>query len=234
MGVEGDKPDKRDQEDLWAPSLSPARIEALCDGVFAIAMTLLVFELSVPYLLGTPVSGHYPTSIMEMWPEFYVYVMGFLVLGVYWTLHKYMFHFIKRSDGVLVWLNVLFLMFAALVPFSTNVLKANRLLPGSPVHCYTASAFYYTSTIVTFLVLLGIWQYATRGYRLVDRDIDERIISQINKVFIVGVTLMAPAVVFSYFIPQAGYIGFLALAYVIAATAYGRHGSFFKRRTKSS
>lgn len=222
-GATGDKVRERN-EDRWAADLSPGRIEALTDGTFAIAMTILVLELSVPQLLGSTTPGEHPTSFLDMWGEFYIYVLGFIVLGVYWVLHSYMFHFINRSDGVLMWLNILFLVLAALVPFSTKVLEVNEVLFAGPESEWTTAGLFFTAmTVGTILLLLVMWQYATRGYRLVDDDIDERIISAMNRVILIGVSIMSIGTIFSYFFPLAGWLGFVALVYVIVVTARGRH-----------
>jgi uncharacterized membrane protein len=223
MEVAENKADQRDQRDRWTPGLKPGRNEALTDGVFAIAMTIIVLELSVPYLLGfSPPPGEHPTSFLEMWDEFYIYVTGFITLGIYWILHRYMFHFIKRSDGVLIWLNILFLMLASMVPFSTKVLMVNEtLLPES--EWTAADGFYVGTTIATILILLVIWQYATRGYRLVDRDIDERIIPALTKVMLIGPAIMLIGIVLERFISWAWLLGSVAGAFMIIVTAYGRY-----------
>jgi uncharacterized membrane protein len=214
----------RGEKDRWTPGLSPGRIEALTDGVFAIAMTILVLELSVPHLLGSSRPGEPPTSFLDMWDEFYIYVLGFIVLGIYWILHRYMFFFIQRSDGILIWLNILFLTLASLVPFSTKVLSVNEvLLPSAQGESNAATAFFAVTTMATILVLLALWRYATRGYRLVDRDIDERIISVLTKVILIGVVMNGVGVAVSYVFPWAGLLGFAAMAYMVIATAYGRY-----------
>jgi uncharacterized membrane protein len=212
----------------WADTLSPGRIEALCDGVFAIAMTILVLELSIPNLIGThAASEDIPRSFIEILPEFYVYAMGFIVLGVYWILHHFMFHFIRRSDGVLVWLNILFLMSAALVPFLSAVLRVNKsLAPGTLAPTQMPWVFYAGSTVGTILILLGIWQYATGKHRLVDPDIDKRVISAFKKVILIPVTIMIVGFVLSFFIPLGSLLSTAALVFIIVITARARHGIF--------
>jgi uncharacterized membrane protein len=159
-----------------------------------------------------------------MWDEFYIYGLGFIVLGIYWILHRYMFFFIKRSDGVLIWLNILFLTLASLVPFSTKALSVNEvLLPSAQGESNAATGFFAVTTMATILVLLVIWQYATRGYRLVDHDIDRRIIPALSQVILIGVVINAIGVVGSYFISWAGLLSFVAMVYMIIATAYGRY-----------
>jgi len=117
-------------------------------------------------------------------------------------------------------------MFAALVPLST---KVNRTY----LESYAGFVFYFATTVISILVLLTIWQYATRGYRLVDGGLDKQCISFVNKIILVGVALMAVALVAAYFVAWTGYFGFVALVYVIVATARGHHQPFFKRATKS-
>jgi len=217
---------KRKKKNMWASGLSPSRIEALCDGVFAIAMTILVLELSVDEHILKAIAFAEGGNLYYLLDGIYTYVMGFVVLGVYWVLHHYMFNFIKRSDGVLVWLNVLFLMFAALVPLST---KVSRTYPDS----YPGYFFYVTSMVIAILLLLVIWQYATRGYRLVDRDIGGENISVVNGIIIISVSVILAVLVGAYFLPWFGWLGFIPLGYVIAATACGHHNPFSKRQAKT-
>jgi uncharacterized membrane protein len=212
----------------WADTLSPGRIEALCDGVFAIAMTILVLEFSIPNFIGThAASEEVPRSFIEILPEFYIYALGFIALGIYWILHHFMFHFIKRSDGVLVWLNILFLMSAALVPFLSAVLRENEALnPAELSQSVIPWVFYAGFTVVTILILLGIWQYATGRLRLVDPDIDKRVISAFKKIILIGVTIMLVGFVLSFFNPLASLISTAALVFMVVITARARHGIF--------
>jgi len=219
---------QKSKGDPWVPSLKPSRIEALTDGVFAIAMTILVLELAIPNFIGTHTAGEeVPRNFVEMIPEFYVYALGFVVLGIYWTLHRFMFHFIKRSDGALIWLNILFLMFASAVPFTTAVLRVNKsLAPGVEAVSQMPWVFNAGSEIITILILLGIWQYATGKHRLVDQDIDERIIWALKKIILIGLSIMVVGFVLSFFIPIASIISSLSAVYMIVVTARARHGTF--------
>ena len=198
----------------------PQRIEALSDGVFAIAMTILVLELSLEPEIVNTLSGEAGGHFWHTFNAIYAYIMGFVILGIYWAFHHYMFHFIKRSNGVLVWLNILFLMFAALVPLST---KVNRVNPES----YIGFVFNMLTMLITFFMLLAIWQYATRKYRLVDRDISKEIINFINKIIIIGSSIALVVLIITYFIPWFGYFAFIAMGYFIIAIAYGHHKPFF-------
>ena len=142
-------PKKQDKKNMWNLGVAPSRIEALCDGVFAIAMTILVLELSLDSVIIETLAGVHGGDFWHTFTAVYSYIMGFIVLGIYWAFHHYMFHFIKRSNGVLVWLNILFLIFAALVPLSTKVARVHE---GS----YLGYVFNLLTTIITFLMLLVI------------------------------------------------------------------------------
>ena len=100
---------------------TPDRLEFLTDGVFAIVMTLLVLEISIPEI-AHPSQAEIPRRLLELWPKFFSYILSFIVLGFLWYLHHFTFRYIKRSDYTLVWLNILFLMFIALIPFSSSII----------------------------------------------------------------------------------------------------------------
>jgi len=101
------------------------RLLALSDGVIAIAITLLVLEITVPEApAGTPQSI-LGDLFFEQWNQYFGYVLSFLVIGLYWTLHRRIFVHIESHDRGIVWLNLLFLLFVAFVPYGTSVFSCN-------------------------------------------------------------------------------------------------------------
>ena len=84
---------------------SKTRIEALTDGVFAIAMTLLIFNIRVPEAAqGTDKALR--QGLLQLWPSFLTYIISFVMLGVYWVGHHNQYHFIRRTDRVFLWTNI--------------------------------------------------------------------------------------------------------------------------------
>jgi len=144
--------------------LDTDRVETLADGVFAIAMTLLVFGISVPELRGAAVD-HLPSSLIDLWPKLLAYVLSFVVLGVFWIGHHNQFFYIRRASRTFLWINILFLMFVAFIPFSAQLLGR---YPGQRI----AVILYGLNMIVVGLSLYLVWWYATSGRRLVDPDLD--------------------------------------------------------------
>jgi uncharacterized membrane protein len=154
------------------------RLEALTDGVFAIAMTLLVLNLSITGIPQSSVQAELPRKLLELWPEFFSYIMSFVILGMIWLSHHRIFQYIKRSNPMLMWMNILFLMFVALVPFSTKLM-------GDYLWKQVPFVVYGINLSLIFIVRLTLLSYATGKYRLVDRDIDPFVVKRLK--LIIGI-----------------------------------------------
>ena len=165
-----------------------ARIVALSDGVFAIAMTLLVLTLTVPHLTEPNIAARLPAALLGTWRHTLSYVISFLVIGIYWRAHRVIFQYIKRSDAGLEWLNLIFLMTVAYLPFPTAVL-------GAYGDARPAVVFYALSLATTSFLDLLIWTHASAGHRLVARDLDARTIVRLR------LDALAPTAVFLLSIP---------------------------------
>ena len=98
------------------------RVGALVDGVFAIAMTLLAFDLRVSDIIAPIANRTISNVISTIWPHFFIYAVSFIILGFYWIEHRIQYDHIRFSSKYFLWINIFFLMFIALIPFSTGVL----------------------------------------------------------------------------------------------------------------
>jgi uncharacterized membrane protein len=140
------------KHDVW---LTTKRIETLVDGIFAIAMTLLVLNIDLPQMLGQvsdPAIWQYMVSLFQ---QLGIYAFSFILLASFWRAHHLQFFYIKRSDSALIWLNVIWLMFVALVPFSTNFVSnfGNHPLP---------MLFFNVNMFIIGIFFILIWMYAQR------------------------------------------------------------------------
>jgi uncharacterized membrane protein len=139
-----------------------SRIEALSDGVFAIAMTLLVLKLEVPEVMHHSSNADMLRQLLALWPTLVTYVVTFLIAGGFWFLHHLTFHFIRNVNGVLIWVNLAFLMFVALLPFSAELMGHLLVHP--------VSQLFYFGNQFAIALLLGIhWHYA-RHKNLLAKD----------------------------------------------------------------
>ena len=116
----------RHEDDEAAGDEGIGRILALSDGVFAIAITLLIIAIAIP---ATTSDADLPKALLSLWPRYLAYVLSFLVIARFWVTHHLAFRLINRYDATLVWLNLLLLMFVAFLPFPTAVLGEHRGRP---------------------------------------------------------------------------------------------------------
>lgn len=130
------------------------RLIALSDGVFAIVITLLVLDVTVPTLPPGASTSELPSLVVEQWQEFFGYVLSFLVIGLYWILHRRMFVYVDRHDRRLLWLNLLFLLVVGFLPYATAMFST---YPGR-----FGVMFYAGAQALTGFVLAATWAYAAR------------------------------------------------------------------------
>lgn len=97
------------------------RVVAFSDGVFAIAITLLVLALGVPDLPDATAADELPSALRELAPQIVSYFVGFAVIGAFWLGHHRFFERLRRFDATLLTLNLAFLAFISLMPFTTGV-----------------------------------------------------------------------------------------------------------------
>jgi uncharacterized membrane protein len=132
-----------------------ARVEAFSDGVFAIAITLLILDLKVP----TGASGHLGKALLRQWPTYVAFLISFAFIGIMWVNHHRLFNHIRRSDNALLFSNLLLLLGVTIVPFPTSLLAAHY---NSPDRTVAAAAF--NGTYVVLAVFFNVlWHHAVRA-----------------------------------------------------------------------
>ena len=141
----------RRREGDEAAEESIGRVLALSDGVFAIAITLLILDIALPPKTS---DAGLPNALLALWPRYFAYVVSFVVIARFWVIHRLTFQLIARDDAVLVWLNLLLLMFVAFLPFPTAVLGKHNGVPA-------AAVLYATSVILASLASAAYWWYAS-------------------------------------------------------------------------
>jgi uncharacterized membrane protein len=193
---------------------STNRLEAFSDGVFAVASTLLVLNLQVPQV--TSVSELVP-RLGELWPKLLSYALSFVLVGIYWVAHHNTFHYIKRSDRSLLWLNILLLLCIVFLPFPTALL-------GQYPEQRVSVIVYAGTLLITGLVLQSLWWYATSRFRLVDRNIDPRLVQRATRRNLTGPLIYLLAIGISLFsVPASLALFFLVPLYYIFPGRIDRH-----------
>jgi uncharacterized membrane protein len=138
--------------------LSTNRVEALADGIFAVAMTILVLDLHVPDLPHDASDALVASRLVALLPMALSYACGFLILGTLWVGHHIHMHFIRRMDRTLLWLNLLFLLSVTFIPFVVALIGAlgPRRFP---------CLLYGADLMIAQTSLCAIWRYAAGGKR---------------------------------------------------------------------
>lgn len=138
--------------------MSKVRLEAVSDGVFAIAITLLVLTIPAPTDYR-----HLGRQLGDHWPALAAYVVTFAIIGIMWFNHQSIFAHFERVDRGLFYLNLLLLMTIAFLPYPTGVL-GEALRNGDGAR--TAAVFYSVTMAVNAVAWAGLWLYASVGRRL--------------------------------------------------------------------
>jgi len=143
------------------------RLEALIDGIFAFAMTLLVTGLVIPQVVMSEATEELPARIAAMRPEFFSFLIAFFVLAAFWLGHHRQFHFVRNIDKALVRINLLILAFVVLMPFTTNI-------SGDYSGVQVAVDLFHLNMLVIGLLFFIHWQYLVRNPSVTADSISRR------------------------------------------------------------
>jgi len=176
------------------------RIEALVDGVFAIAMVLLVLQVPLPELPAAPTPEAVIDSLSAVLPAVGSFALSFLVLGTLWMGHHGQFRHIRRVDRTLLWLNLLLLLSVAFVPFATVFLARYPLQP--------AALVVYGATLLSCGLLLFVhWSHAV-GHGCVGEEVTPEVAEAVRERLSMGMVAYLLATLVGAFAPKVGLLLF--------------------------
>jgi TMEM175 potassium channel family protein len=173
------------------------RLVSLIDGVFAVAMTLLVLDLKLP-----SESGDLPRALRQMLPGFLVYLIAFASIAGYWIIHHGTFRLISHGDSRLVLLSLLNLLFVTLYPVTASIVGAHPREPLATI-CLSANSLLYC------LSAWAVWSYAAAHRHLLAEDADYRRLEQVARIMLlvaVGLALAIPLAFLSVYLAYADWI----------------------------
>ena len=183
------------------------RVEAFSDGVLAIAITLLVLEISIE----PDQYDHLARALVNEWPAYLAYVTSFFTVGSVWIAHHDVFARLKYVDPVLLRLNLVLLLAAAFLPFPTGVLSQSFEASESAERA--AVAFYGATALVIELILRGMIRYAASRPELVEGAAPKLPRSERGWQATIGTAAYTAAILVGIFIfPRAAALLYLAIA----------------------
>src|SRR5689334_1593299 len=158
--------------------MASLRLEALGDGIFSIAMTILAIELTVPVVKGNTWKD-FSEGLHYITHDLLCYAISFLVLGIMWFGHRMMFEYIGRSNRYFIFLGILFYLMVCLVPFSTRILATYILQ-------WFAILLYGLNLSLCNLALYAQWRYALRHHALIHTPVPAEVRKEATILFLIS------------------------------------------------
>ena len=196
------------------------RIEAFSDGVFAIAVTLLVLNLKVPQLGTPPTSGDLAGALGAGWPSYVAFSISFITVLIMWVHHHSIFKLVQRVDATLLFANGFLLLLVTAVPFPTAIVAQYLTTPAARA----AGAAYAGLFVLIGLGFNLLWWSVVYRRRLLHHDVPNALVRSVTRSALIGPLLYAGAAALALW---NAYVS-LALCFVLmlfwAASAYDRPG----------
>ncbi len=177
--------------------MNKTRLEAFSDNVFAIAVTLLILNVKLPDA-GKETDHQLGHVLVRILPTVATFGFSFLVISMFWVAHHRIFSFVKVVNNTLLWLNVIYLLFVALIPFPASLIAQNPLLPISII-------LYSGALLIISIMQLIILTYLLRNEDLKHDALNEETHKSVKRLAIVGLAGYILAAAFSHI---NGYISF--------------------------
>ena len=200
-----------------ATTLRTGRLEAFSDGVFSIAITLLVLEISVPDDAGEDLLG----AVVDQWPSYLAYLVSFATIGVTWLRHTAITHYLHGTDMVLIRLNLLLLLFVAFLPFPTRLVAEH--IRDRQAERVAATILGINMLLVT-LIISTMWRYA-KAHRLVRPDAGDTEVELLTKRLTPSLAGYAVLILVGLALPTLAVVGYLAIALALLVPFGLRTGS---------
>jgi uncharacterized membrane protein len=159
------------QEHPYGGETDTGRTISFSDAVIAIAITLLALDLKVPQLPESSAAAELPSALLGLWPNLFSFVLSFWIIGSYWLAHRRISEVVGAYDRRMQLINLLFLMWVILMPFSTALL-------GEYEHQQLPVVIYALHNILTSLTLAWLWRHAARDSSLLEANVDPRVVRQ--------------------------------------------------------
>jgi uncharacterized membrane protein len=153
--------------------ISVSRLNSFSDGVFAVAITLLILNIDVPEMARNLAVHQLPGTLTSMEPKFWAFASSFILIGMFWMVHHSIFHLIKRHSQALAWLNLFLLLSVVALPFSTDLLAIYHYMQLSTI-------IYAINLGIVGLMIAIIWRYAYRNHKLIDKSLSQGLIWHIQ------------------------------------------------------
>jgi uncharacterized membrane protein len=187
--------------------LRVARMEAFSDGVFAIAITLLVLEIAIP----PGFEGHLLRGVLSQWPSYLAYIVSFATIGAIWLGHNTITHYMHSANTTFLRLNLALLLLVSFLPFPTKLLAENL---GSREDEKVAATIYGVTLLGAMALLSLLWRQAVHA-NLVHPATGDDEIRLLTTRLSPSLALYVVLIVVGLFTPFIAVIGYLVVAFFL-------------------
>ena len=194
-----------DEQGAHRRGLPLSRLEAFSDGVFSIAITLLVLEIAIP----VAAEKNLLPALVDEWPSYLAYVISFLTIGWVWIGHAAITSHMQRADGLFLRLNLLLLLFVAFLPFPTR-LMADYFGNSEPERI--AVVFYGFVLLAIAALITALWRYAKGTHELLRADVSDDELAALAAKSTPGLVLLVLATAVGFVLPTLSALCFLAVS----------------------
>ncbi|WP_353510271.1 TMEM175 family protein [Intrasporangium sp.] len=193
------------REDEWpVRQLRMGRMEAFSDGVFAIAITLLVLEITVPEGSDSDLLR----AVLDQWPSYLAYVVSFATVGAIWLAHTAMSEYLHHGDVWLLRINLLLLLLVSFLPFPSRLLAGSI---GNPDAAKVAATVYGLTLLGSALAMSALWRHA-RSRNLVRPDAGDEEVVALTRKLTPGLAGYVVMIALGLFLPVVATVGYLLIA----------------------
>jgi uncharacterized membrane protein len=201
----------------FVPKVKPEHVVSFGDAIFAFAITFMTLSIDIPDLPPNLTESQVVSRLYEMYPQVESYIISFAVIAIFWIAYHQVFNFITRSRISMVYLNLLFLLLITFLSITTSLV----INYGSYQIPYV---IYCIVVIMTSSLLALIWWYATKDYRLVDKDIHPLLIRGIMVNLLLIPFVFAISILVSFFnLDIAQYLWLIIIPLNFAVRRKYRH-----------
>jgi len=196
--------------------LTTGRLEAFSDGVFAIAVTLLILDVAVPAGSGSDLLG----AVGDQWPTYLAYLVSFSTIGAVWLAHSVITEYLDRADAVFVRLNLLLLLVVSFLPFPTRLIAEYHAESSAE---RVAVTIYGVNLLLASVLVAVLWRYAIREH-LLRPDAGDDDVKLLTQRLTPGLAAYVVLIALGLFLPAVAVIGYLVIAvYFIVPIRKIRH-----------
>jgi len=205
-----------------------SRVEAFSDGVFAIAITLLILGIKVPELGDLSSNEKLLNALVRLWPSYFAFILSFLAVLIMWINHHGFFKYLRKINPAFLFANGFLLLAVTFINYPTAVLARYFETPAFNI----ASAFYCGSMVIISVAYNLLWFSSAYKRRLVKDEISDELIIKIRNAYWFGFFIYLAAFIISFYLPLLGLIICISLWIFWTLLDYSRERQGRKLRSR--